>query len=246
MEIIKINNPNDIVFPLEQKIFENPKILYHGTWSSFSKKIESVGWIINDLPYDMEDIRFVCYVSEILGTTQETYYGTLKYYTQGLGRGSDYLKPVSLSPNYWIARNFTGFRGGETIHHICEALNDLLNSDKLEEVEYLEKLKRLQKKYRGLTRDGYGVVYLVEVEKDWFANWKNLENEPQTELILKNDLPPGCIKARINFKNGVTPFRPDYAYPLPLPWTLDSFKRNLGKSKSKPSRSILDEYLRIN
>ncbi len=241
MKTIDINNPNDILFPLPDEIFENPKMLFHGTWSTFSKKLESVGWIINDLPYNMEDVKFVCCVYETLGITRNDCYGTLKYYTQGLGRGPDSSKFVSFTPNYWIARNFTAYRGGETIHHICENLNDLINSDKLEEFEYLKKLKRLHKKYYELTRDGFGVVYVVDVD------WKVFENKPQIEVILKNDLPSKCIKAKINFQNGVIPFRPDYNYPLPLPWTLDSFKKNLGKSKKKynTSKSILDEYLKI-
>ena len=85
MKTIDINNPNDILFPLPDEIFENPKMLFHGTWSTFSKKLESVGWIINDLPYNMEDVKFVCCVYETLGITRNDCYGTLKYYTQGIG-----------------------------------------------------------------------------------------------------------------------------------------------------------------
>ena len=46
MKIIEINNPNNIIFPLEKEIFENQKVVYHGTWSTFSSMIESKGWIV--------------------------------------------------------------------------------------------------------------------------------------------------------------------------------------------------------
>ena len=244
MKIIEINNQNNIIFPLEKEIFENQKIVYHGTWSTFSSMIESKGWIVNDLPYDIEDVKYICDVCKNIGVNREAYYDVLKYFTLSLGRDNNQIiKFPSFSPNYWISRNYASYRGGETITHILEATQKLLKYNRAEEPKYLETIKKIRNKYEKLTQGGYGVVYVVKEDIDWFSNWKKFDKEPQTELILKNDIPSESIQVRINYPKGITPFRPDCNYPLPLSWALEPFKRNRKNSKYNPQDSILKEFL---
>lgn len=244
MRTIEIDNPNNIIYPLKKEIFENRNICYHGTWNTFSNMIESKGWNINNIPYDMRDVKYICDVCENIGLNKETYYGVLNSFTLSLGRNNNQIiKYASFSPNYWISRNFVGYRGGETITHILEATQEILNYNKTGDQEYTEMIKKIQDKYEKLIQGGYGVVYAVEIEIDWVSNWKCFDKEPQTEFILKNDIPFECIKVRINYPNGVIPFRPDYDYPLPLMWALEQFTENLKNSKYKPQDSILKEYL---
>ncbi len=66
MREIIINDPNDVVYPLSKDVYEDLKILYHGTSNSYMERIEKKGWCKNDQPHDMKDIKYICEVFESL------------------------------------------------------------------------------------------------------------------------------------------------------------------------------------
>ncbi len=47
-----INNPDEVCYPLTREIYEDFKIVYHGTSISYIEKIEEKGWCRNDQPYE--------------------------------------------------------------------------------------------------------------------------------------------------------------------------------------------------
>lgn len=238
-----LDDPIDILYPLDNCIFDNPKIVYHGTCSSFSKMIESTGWQINNPPYDIDDVKYVCECYNSLGI-QNDVYGTLRHYTLGMSNGeTNYPR---FTKNYWIARNFASFKCGETISSLVDGVEELVSNRELSR-EKIERLRKLKQKYRDIFQNSFGVVYVIDVEPDWFSNWGpmagNIEtNEPNIDLILIENLPPENIKAKIEFHNGITSYRPDYDYPLPLLRTLDSFRRDINNSKHGVDDSILERY----
>ena len=124
--IKKILDPDDIIYPLSREFFENPKVVYHGTSSSFSKKLETYGWRENDQPYDIDDIRYICNISELL-----IYFGNgyavLRPFTLGISDAYLNEKRASFTSNYWMARRFASVKGGETINAIFFAIKEFQN-----------------------------------------------------------------------------------------------------------------------
>ncbi|MHA1278376.1 MAG: hypothetical protein ACTSRC_19075 [Candidatus Helarchaeota archaeon] len=59
MEIKTILSPYNVTYPLDQDIFEQSNVLYHGTSSVFCEKIEKRGWVINQQPFDINEIKYI-------------------------------------------------------------------------------------------------------------------------------------------------------------------------------------------
>ena len=122
-----IDSPGDLQFPFGRPIFDNVEIFYHGTTSSFTSKIEEIGWVPNDLPYRMSDVSRLCEIFDslsFLGSSEHYDMLILQAFSSGNRSNYSVLKPISFSGSYWLARNYAGNRGGETIHAIIRAAND--------------------------------------------------------------------------------------------------------------------------
>lgn len=142
--IVKIlDDPRDILYPLNDFIFDNPNIVYHGTCCGFSQIIETNGWQINNPPYDMDDVKYVCESLDSLGI-HDNVYGTLRYFTLGMSNGE--AKYPRFSKNYWLARNFASYKCGETISHLIEGIEGLLSSVELPQ-ERRERLSTIKQNY---------------------------------------------------------------------------------------------------
>jgi phage-related protein len=130
-----IDNPDEVCYPLSRELYEDSKIVYHGTSSSYTEIIETKGWCRNDQPYEMNDIKFICELLESLDYRNKGY-AILRPFTLGV---TDYYlekKMPSFTSDYWMARSFASVPGGETINALFEALNDfinILNSDDLKQ-----------------------------------------------------------------------------------------------------------------
>lgn len=171
--IKKILNPDDIIFPLSRDLFEDPKVIYHGTSSKFSKSIETYGWRINDQPYDIDDVRYICNISELL-----FYFGggysILRPFT--LGTFDAYLnkKRASFTSNYWMARRFASVKGGETINAIFYAMKnfqDLLNSE--EKIQnHINSLKVYYDKYKNMLQIIKSTDPNIHIIKDNYSGYK--------------------------------------------------------------------------
>ena len=57
---------DEVCYPLSRDIYEDSRIVYHGTRSSYTEKIETKGWCRNDQPYEIADIKFICELLESL------------------------------------------------------------------------------------------------------------------------------------------------------------------------------------
>lgn len=295
----KILDPDDIIFPLSRELFEDPKVLYHGTSSKFSKNIETYGWRVNDQPYDIDDVRYICNISELLFYAGYGY-AVLRPFT--LGTSDAYLnkKRASFTSNYWMARRFASVKGGETINAIFFAIKEfqnLLNSEekiqnhinslkvyydkyknilqniestdqnidsikdnynryntaieKLNNRKFLriefEKFKKLIEKYKPLVEDVYGVVYALKIRPEWFKNWmKPYNSATQTDYLAVVNIEPESIIAKVRFPNGITKYYPASNQPLPLPWTIEEFKKYLSEKYYAIKNTFLEKYVHFN
>ena len=121
-----IDEPDEVCYPLSREIFNDSKILYHGTSNSYIERIESKGWCKNDQPYEMTDIKSICELMESLDYGNKGY-AVLRPFTLGV---TDYYlknKMPSFTSNYWMARTFASVPGGETVNNLAGALNDFIN-----------------------------------------------------------------------------------------------------------------------
>lgn len=139
---IDIHNANDITYPLDKNTFDDRFIVYHGTSNIYSNQIESNGWIINDYPYEMEDMEVayqICNSIGFKGSGAQT--EKIKGYCIG-----DHIshKPAYFTQDYWIARNYSFISGGESIRALLSLItefSEMINNKTLidKHVIYLNK-----------------------------------------------------------------------------------------------------------
>lgn len=126
LKIITVKSPEDILYPCEKTLFDDPQVIYHGTSSVYASSIERDGWIPNAVPYSIQDIQIICNIYESLaffGTSGKGY-PVLKACTLGNGAYTQH-KSASFSESYWRARVYAARPGGETLDNIIFALKDL-------------------------------------------------------------------------------------------------------------------------
>ena len=130
MKTASISNPNDVCYPFSKEWYDDPYILYHGTSHVYSESIEKNGWNVNEQPYEIDDFQNICKLFEDIGwdgTPKNSGHSVLRSFT--VGGNDDYVdvKPASFSQNYWTARNYSRNIGGESIHYLFLAIEDILN-----------------------------------------------------------------------------------------------------------------------
>ena len=216
MMIVKKSNPEDYEIPHEIQCLWNSLVVYHGTWSSFSPLIEKKGWIHNEPPYDIKDIKNLYEKCKNSGLDDKPY-GEL-IYTLNLGVDREKRKGFFFSKCYITSRNFANCRGGETIDNTIKLIQKIKDDKKINYQSWEINIEEMQKYYSNLTRGGFGVVYALEVKANWFSNWQKGPRE-LTSIVNIN---PECIKARIDFINGVD-LKPvckllEYSFLVKRPW----------------------------
>jgi len=192
---VEITNQYDVTYPLDRNIYENRRIVYHGTSSIFTEEIEKNGWGLNKQPYDIDDIKFVCEAYESIDYEGSSGYAIIRSWT--LGDNNFYIgkKPGYFSQNYWIARDYAIPQGGETISGLIYAINDYFDLIRNPERCFKHK-EKLQKK---LSRFPPGVKYhdtllqcLKRLDDDTYFNkisekLKDIKNK--YEGLIKNHYP---------------------------------------------------------
>ena len=139
----------DLIFPLNKDIWENPNIWYHGTNSVYSDKIEREGWRAGDLPYSISDVRKVVDIYDTITVRRSSqdfpdFFDSILYNYTLEGTNDEFQKnAISLTRDYWRARNYAMNNGGETINALlsaCKYFSNLVNDD----TAYREHQQRLQ------------------------------------------------------------------------------------------------------
>ncbi len=149
MKVIKLK-PDDLNFPLGKDVWEKQNIHYHGTSSIFTEELEKGKWSSKGLPYDLDEIQEIIRIYDsirVRGTGQDfgEYFDQILYdYSLERINDNSYAMPVSITKDYWRARNYAINLGGETINAIinaCKYFSQLVNN----EDEHSNHLKRLDK-----------------------------------------------------------------------------------------------------
>jgi hypothetical protein len=193
-----ITNADDRTFPFSRALFENPYIVYHGTWSAYAKRIESEGFGGPALPFDQNDLETIAEALEKAGTLG-SYTRTVFSNQPGQPRTQ-----LSMTGNFWHARAYATDGGGEVVRMVLKDAKDFEtlcfgNEQRLalkagwEEalkkspghsltvraVEFLGDQAALQETCRRVrdarqaiecvVHGGFPVVYAISVEQSWFG-----------------------------------------------------------------------------
>src|SRR5580692_240770 len=110
MDSVTISDPEDRQFPFSRVTFEDPHVLYHGTWSTFSSEIESEGFA-SECPVPWPKIAIIARALDAIG---------IGSFASGFFKGKlpTTKRPggvLGLSCNFWLARAYSTDGGGEII-----------------------------------------------------------------------------------------------------------------------------------
>jgi hypothetical protein len=128
MDRVIISDPSDIFFPLPREVFEQPRLVYHGTGAIHAQAIETNAWRTGDLPYAWNDVLKVlkwCEQLRLEFSDAEGGYSVLRAFSAGVSDAYVAAKPVSFSICYWNARNYAANPDGETISALRVVLSKL-------------------------------------------------------------------------------------------------------------------------
>lgn len=119
MESKIINDSNDRSFPFSRNVFEDQHILYHGTWSTWSLRIETDGFTPGSVPFDWEHVATVFRANKAIGRGS--------YLKMFLGENYPAIPPARnlyFSANFWFARAYATDKGGEAIRKTIEEADE--------------------------------------------------------------------------------------------------------------------------
>src|ERR1043165_135854 len=201
MESVTIDNPNDRSFPFSREVFEDRHILYHGTWSTWSQRIETEGFIPGSVPFDWQHVATVFRANKLVGRGS--------YLKLFLGENYPVKSPTCnlyLSATFGSARAYATDKGGEVVRKTIEEAEEFedicANPQRLSQLKtHFEKalrehgphpptqaaieiigneeaINQLRTEVRAakealtnLTATGYPVVYAIHVEPEWLGEF---------------------------------------------------------------------------
>jgi hypothetical protein len=192
-----ITNLTDQSFPFSRELFEDPHVVYHGTWSTYSQIIEAKGFG-GALPFEHNNLEAIAEAWEnvgILGSYTRTVFSN----KPGQPRAE-----LSMTGSFWHARAYATDGGGEVVRMVLKEARDFENLCSKDEqrlalkgrweeglkkspgytptvraVEFLGDQSALQATCRRVTKarqaiervvhGGFPVVYGISVERHWFG-----------------------------------------------------------------------------
>ncbi len=201
MYSITITNPQDRSFPFCRTIFEDQHVLYHGTWSAWSSRIEAAGFVPGVLPFNWHHVATVFRANQAIGRGSFLRLFLGQKYPRDIPPCDLYL-----SANFWVARGYATNKGGEVIRktieeaeqfeRICATPQQLvelktrfknalrehgphaLTQAAIETIENEKVLKQFRIEVKAardalirLTEVGHPIVYAIRVEPEWLGEY---------------------------------------------------------------------------
>lgn len=220
MDKITIGDPGDRSYPFRRELFEDPCVLYHGSWSTWSSQIEATGFRQGDFPFEWECVETVCNRNRAIGRGS--------FLAAFLGK----QRNLFFASNFWLARAYATDGGGEIVRKAIEEAETFericsVPAERDELVKYLratsqqaaisiltddEGLSRIRTDVKAakhalmsLTGGGHPVVYAVAVQPNWFGDWARymsyLEIGVRLDLQCQHAVAPERILAKANYPN---------------------------------------------
>lgn len=112
MQRVRIYDRGNVEFPFGRDVFEDRQVLYHGSWSTYSQRIESVGFIPETRPFHTNPFTAVSKALESVGWPSERLMSKAFALTPAYSYTELYL-----TPSFWGARAYATDGGGEVVRH---------------------------------------------------------------------------------------------------------------------------------
>lgn len=193
-----ITEPTDRSYPFSRALFENPSVVYHGAWSIYAARVESMGFGGVDLPFDHRHIETIMLARELIGIG--SYAGPVFF----LDAPPKPRAELSMTGSFWHARAYATDGGGEVVRIMLKEAKDFEarcseepkrlalkayweeglkrspgHAPTLKAVEFLGDKDALQATCRGViqareaienaVQGGFPVVYAISVQPEWFG-----------------------------------------------------------------------------
>jgi len=67
VEKITVSDHGDRSYPFRRELFEDPCVVYHGSWSTWSPQVEATGFHQGDFPFEWKCVATVCNRTRAIG-----------------------------------------------------------------------------------------------------------------------------------------------------------------------------------
>jgi hypothetical protein len=225
MKILSIDDPNDLYYPLDKETYNDPTVYYHGTSKQFSTSIEEKGFHLKKV-YDQTD------VSNLYNAFSAPYFKKMNFeemdfqkedLTFAIGGASD---SISFSGDYWYARNYSIYRGGESIEHIVKMCKWI---SKLPNCPFKELAENCLEKYGPIFENHVPCLYVVKLSDNELEEWTELAQENQIDQkearimnidhFVHNQVSNKSIIARIDFSKKIKRWHPGWDGDRQFHWS---------------------------
>jgi hypothetical protein len=193
-----ITEPTDRSYPFSRALFENPSVVYHGTWSIYAARVESAGFGGVDVPFDHRHIETIMLARELIGIG--SYAGPVFFHDAPPKPRAE----LSMTGSFWHARAYATDGGGEVVRIMLKEAKDFealcseepkrlalkahweealkgspRHAPTLKAVEFLgdkdalqateRRVKQAREAIESVIRGGCPIVYAISVEPQWFG-----------------------------------------------------------------------------
>lgn len=123
MQTTRIADQLDNKYPFSRALFEDATILYHGTWSLYSERIEREGFVHLELPFAVHHLKTISNAGVSLGIGS---YGEDLFFSHAGGGGKDGIH-LSMAESFWGAREYSTDGGGEVVRMMLKEARQIEN-----------------------------------------------------------------------------------------------------------------------
>jgi hypothetical protein len=115
VQIIRFDEPRSVTFPFGREVFDDRQTLYHGSWSTYCQKIEAIGFMPSDRPFQEGPFKAISRALEAIGIPSDD------SMSKAFRVSPPYAyKDLYLTPSFWGARGYATDGGGEVARHAIE------------------------------------------------------------------------------------------------------------------------------
>jgi hypothetical protein len=224
MEVIKVQDPKDRTYPFAQNLYDDMRVVYHGTSSAFATTIEANGFMRGQLPFSITSLRKLVSLADEIGF-RSWHYTTVKGLSSGKQLFAETIWPVYFSANFWYARDYATSLGGETIHNAILLSKELLNHLQPVEGSNSSTSAAVQELYdylKSLIANSFPIVYAVRIEPEWLQHESSLERRniglfvvTEVNIECLRSVPANRLMAKVEYVHGA---ESGYVGPQPATW----------------------------
>ena len=237
MDVVRISESRDLSYPFAESLYEDPRVVYHGTCSAYASGIEHRGLQTGGPTIPIDLLRRLIDLADA-----ENFKSWSHGVIRGLSSSTRLDRPddraIYFSPNFWFAREYATSIGGEAMHNALLLASELkkkhLETRGLRGDPAGAEVERISATLERMFEKAFPIVYAVRIEPEWLQHGeRSLRRESfgrfirlEVNAACLRSVPPERIIARADYVYGA---ERGYMGPAPASW---AEARRLGKLRS--------------